>query len=523
MKVLFSNPPWWDSQCNGRWAAGVRAGSRWPFTYVGRSSPDHFVFGDYLPYPFFMGYAATYAARETGADVRFRDSIALKESYQSFLTHLKDERYDYVFLEIATPSWEHDRQTIRQIHETLPECRIVVTGPITTIKSGELLANYPVHACIQGEYEKGSAKVINGASGVLHHELLTAAEMNASPYPYFDSVYAHRYWDANPHGQKVPHCHVWASRGCAFKCIFCVWPATMTGNDPDGNSTRKVRHYSPDYMEAFLKELVGRYNYKSIYFDDDTVNLGNKHVEQMCEVMTRIGLPWSAMCRADTIKMETWKMMREAGCFGVKLGFESGSQYVNDGSQQAPEPRTGLRRRLRAEAPGHDRAWHLYLWPAGRDPRADAGDQAFHPLAALRQRAGIGTARSKAPRCTRCAAAASSRSMPAPPSTRITAARPTATRSGRRSSRPCKPASNPSRESMNLMIDAGLFAIAGHEELKESWRGVLSRLPGAWAASPSCCSRGRCRAMDCRRFQDRAHSGGRLPLQRRRGPPPGPS
>ncbi len=330
MKVLFSNPPWWDSQCNGRWRAGVRAGSRWPFTYVGRSSPDHFVFGDYLPYPFFMGYAATYAARETGADVRFRDSIALKESYQSFLTHLKDERYDYVFLEIATPSWEHDRQTIRQIHETLPECRIVVTGPITTIKSGELLANYPVHACIQGEYEKGSAKVINGASGVLHHELLTVAEMNASPYPYFDSVYAHRYWDANPHGQKVPHCHVWASRGCAFKCIFCVWPATMTGNDPDGNSTRKVRHYSPDYMEAFLKELVGRYNYKSIYFDDDTFNLGNKHVEQMCEVMTRIGLPWSAMCRADTIKMETWKMMREAGCFGVKLGFESGSQYVND-------------------------------------------------------------------------------------------------------------------------------------------------------------------------------------------------
>jgi len=34
------------------------------------------------------------------------------------------------------------------------------------------------------------------------------------------------------------------------------------------------------------------------------------------------------------------------------------------------------------------------------------------------------------------------------------------------------------------MIDAGLFAIAGHEELKESWRGVLSRLPRRLGCQP---------------------------------------
>ena len=36
------------------------------------------------------------------------------------------------------------------------------------------------------------------------------------------------------------------------------------------------------------------------------------------------------MCRADTIKKETWKVMAEAGCLGVKLGFESGNQFVVD-------------------------------------------------------------------------------------------------------------------------------------------------------------------------------------------------
>jgi radical SAM superfamily enzyme YgiQ (UPF0313 family) len=36
------------------------------------------------------------------------------------------------------------------------------------------------------------------------------------------------------------------------------------------------------------------------------------------------------MCRADTINRETWKLMRDSGCYGVKLGFESGNQQVVD-------------------------------------------------------------------------------------------------------------------------------------------------------------------------------------------------
>ena len=36
------------------------------------------------------------------------------------------------------------------------------------------------------------------------------------------------------------------------------------------------------------------------------------------------------MCRADTCKKENWKIMRDNGCKGVKIGIESGSQYVVD-------------------------------------------------------------------------------------------------------------------------------------------------------------------------------------------------
>jgi radical SAM superfamily enzyme YgiQ (UPF0313 family) len=334
MKVLFSNPPWWERKegrlMKRRWRAGVRAGSRWPYTKLVHSRPDAFAFGDYLPYPFFMGYAATYARRATGADVRLRDSIALRESYRNYWRHLEEERYDWIVIESATPSWEHDAGVIRDIHRLLPEARIVVTGPITTTRAEEILERHPVHACIRGEYEKGIVRVLQGASGIIDFDLLTKEEMNAAPFPYFDDLHAHRYWDSNPITQIPPHAQIWSSRGCPFKCIFCVWPATMTGRDPDGEQARTVRHYTPEYMDAFIREIVGRYGFRSIYFDDDTFNLGNRHVLDMSAVMRRIGLPWSAMCRADTIKMETWKVMKESGCFGVKIGFESGNQQVVD-------------------------------------------------------------------------------------------------------------------------------------------------------------------------------------------------
>ena len=90
--------------------------------------PGEFKFGGYMPYPFFLGYAATYAAANTTADVRFRDSIALRETYEQFAGYLAAERFDYVLIETATPSWEHDSQVVKMIHQVLPQCRIVIAG-----------------------------------------------------------------------------------------------------------------------------------------------------------------------------------------------------------------------------------------------------------------------------------------------------------------------------------------------------------------------------------------------------------
>jgi len=185
LKVLFSNPPWWEGlhrvPPNQFWRTGIRAGSRWPFTAYVCSGPDRFFPKDYLPYPYFMGYATTYAARETRADVRFRDSIALRESYEKYYRYVDHEQCDYLFIEPAISSWENDRQVIDEIHGRCPQTRIVVPGPIAATRSEEILARHPVHACVRGEYEKGSVRVLGGESGILDFDLLTTEEMDAVP------------------------------------------------------------------------------------------------------------------------------------------------------------------------------------------------------------------------------------------------------------------------------------------------------------------------------------------------------
>lgn len=328
-KVLFLNPPWWTQTANGL-LCGVRAGSRWPFQKPVRSTPNNPVFGDYTPYPFFLAYAATYAAKNTDFKVRFHDSIAYKDDYGTFIAYLERERPDFIVLEEWTSCWEHDKKLIKGIHDRFPKIKIIVTGPITIKKSKEILETLPVVACVQGEYEKGVVRVLKGERGVIPFDLLTTEEMNAAPFPYYDRWMAHLYCDENPTGHRYPHAHVWSSRGCRWRCQFCITPGSMTNNDPDGQGERKMRFYSADYLFAFLTDLKERFAFQSFYFDDDTMNMGNKHTNMVCDVMRKVGLPWSAMCRADTVSKETWKNMRDSGCYGVKIGIETGSQYVMD-------------------------------------------------------------------------------------------------------------------------------------------------------------------------------------------------
>lgn len=333
-KILFSNPPFWDNTPDGL-RKGIRAGSRWPFTLHAPHAPDQFVFGGYIPTPIFLQGAAAWVQRAHPEwTVAVRDSIARGESYGKFFDWLAGFAPDVFVIETGAASWEHDKKLLRALKQRLPDCRIGIAGPPTQDFAAR--GDFPeADAWILGEFEKTSLAFCEGRDGIIPHNLLTREEMAASPFPIYDEEVWHHYADGCPKGTEFPEITLWASRGCFAVCNFCAFPATMTNNDPLGLGSRKIRFYPAAWIEGFLRERIEKANrggrpIRSVRFDGDTENAQNKHTLEICEVMRRIGIPWSMMCRADTSSREVWQTMKDSGCFGVKIGFESGVQRVVD-------------------------------------------------------------------------------------------------------------------------------------------------------------------------------------------------
>ena len=121
MKVLFSNPPWWTMKKSRRSdellvAKGVRAGSRWPFTFICKSSYDKRDHDDYTPFPHFLAAAASYVKKFTKHKVFFRDSIALCDSYDTFYNYIRENEFDIIVIESQSTSWDHDKNLINELN-----------------------------------------------------------------------------------------------------------------------------------------------------------------------------------------------------------------------------------------------------------------------------------------------------------------------------------------------------------------------------------------------------------------------
>lgn len=127
-----------------------------------------------------------------------------------------------------------------------------------------------------------------------------------------------KYWDL-PGDIPYPSVQMLASRGCPFNCNFCLWPQVMY----QGNSyrTRNIKDVV-DEMEYLVKNR----GFKSVYFDDDTFNVGKERMLQFCQAIRQRGLesiPWAIMARADLMDREILEQMKSAGLWAVKYGVES--------------------------------------------------------------------------------------------------------------------------------------------------------------------------------------------------------
>jgi len=333
MRILLANPPWKEPGFYG-----VRAGSRWPHLEHEQSR--------YMPFPFFLAYTAAVLEQE-GFFPRIIDAIAERINLETFLYEVEKTQPELIILEVSTPSFPFDLKTVSSIRQRIGnETKIALCGPNHVMVGDEFLHNTPeVDFVFRGEYEfvtlelvralksGSSLKSISGlnfrdSNGeiVVNPARKLLANIDSIPWPSRHQLPMKNYYD-EVGGIPQPSAQMWASRGCPYMCIFCVWPQLVYGG-----SNYRVRN--PSDVADEMAWLVNTYDYKSIYFDDDTFNIGKDRMLKLCDEIQKrdLKIPWGIMARADGMDRQVLERMREAGMFSVKYGIESGDQSIVDAS-----------------------------------------------------------------------------------------------------------------------------------------------------------------------------------------------
>ena len=277
------------------------------------------------------------------ADLMYLAAVAEKQGFEAKIADysqsgdyeedLREFKPDYLVVNIATPTLEHDLDAVKKAKEICPNITTVAKGAAFLTLGEKIVSEHnELDFGILGEVEDTLKDILdnkpkNNILGIYYKEndevKFTGKrpfieDLDSLPFPARHLVNNNIY--RRPDNNKV-QATIKVSRGCPFHCFFCL--ATPV-------SGAKVRRRSPENIVAEIRECVEKYNIKNFLFWSDIFNIDKDWTMKLCQAIIDSGLKitWSANTRADTADYEMAKIMYKSGCRLVSIGVESGSQYM---------------------------------------------------------------------------------------------------------------------------------------------------------------------------------------------------
>jgi len=286
----------------------------------------------YMPFPFLMGYAAA-VLQNDGVEVEVIDACAERIGHAEFQTRFEASKPDVVVAEISTPSFHGDMRCFQGMRDAGFDGPILAAGIHKPLYDPSfLLGNSLVDGALVGEYEltvrdfvRAQARpeepiaglIWRGKQGIIDGGRKSSQEgLDEFPWPARELFPMDCYHDL-PGGIPDPSVQMWASRGCSFTCNFCAWPQILYGDNA-------YRTRTPELVADEMIAMIDQ-GYKSVYFDDDTFNLGKGRTASIAKAFTERGIdfPWAFMGRADTCDPRQYEALAATGLQAVKYGVES--------------------------------------------------------------------------------------------------------------------------------------------------------------------------------------------------------
>jgi len=313
--------------------------------------PAERIFGcNYGIYPqtnIFILYPAT-ILKNAGYTVSVLDFPAEKKNANSFTAFCNENDYDiFVFYSVFL-SKNNDIAARDMLMNSRSNAKFIFISTEPTAKPDSFVNENSV--VIRGEPESRIASVVRALennemenipgisfmkSGKIVHNPGTKIieDLDLLPFPDRTLIKQDKYY--NPKLCFQPFTTMIASRGCSFKCYYCVpnsldFSREIEFKRENNASKPPVRLRSAKNVIDEFAELA-KSGYRSISFLDDQFVWGDKRTIEICEGIKDCTVEWSCLARADMLQNEKIAFaMAEAGCKCVALGIESFNQEILD-------------------------------------------------------------------------------------------------------------------------------------------------------------------------------------------------
>lgn len=223
--------------------------------------------------------------------------------------------------------------------ETLRHTKVILGGPDVTYNCAAYLQQ-GADVIVIGEGEQTMAELVpalesgadlelvNGIAFFREHQLVRTKprekmkSLEDLPLPNREAIPIEKYlhtWKTY-HGKSSMT--VSTQRGCPYTCKWCS--TAVYG--------QSYRRRPAQQVAAELAMLKKNYQPDAIWFVDDVFTVSHKWLQEFHdEVIDRDAvIPFECITRAERLNDEVLALLKEAGCFRIWIGAESGSQDIID-------------------------------------------------------------------------------------------------------------------------------------------------------------------------------------------------
>lgn len=272
--------------------------------------------------------------------VQVIDAALEKFSLDKTFEKIKSLSPRIIGLSVCTPDYRIIDRFAFLLKNKFQDIKIVMGGPHATLDPDGVLSFSHVDFVIRGEGEYSFLEfcraLLNGEENqfrkilglsfkedgrVIHNpDRPMINNLDEIPFPGRHLIPLMKYRNYGRVYKRKPVGVMITSRGCPLQCIFCA-------HEIFG---RKYRFMSAPRIVEEIKLLKEQYGVKEILFREDNFTANRKRVFEFCDILikTKIDVTWMCLADANSITEEMAIRMKEAGCWHIGIGVESGNQEI---------------------------------------------------------------------------------------------------------------------------------------------------------------------------------------------------